>query len=466
MVESAPTTHPRVSPGVVLAVVVPAMLLMVVASDMVTLVLPRIGQEFGAPVAQLAWIVTGFLLVFSIGIPFYGRISDHASLQRLFGLALLGYAAGSLICAVAPALAVLVLGRIVTGAGAAAVPVLSVVAVTRVLPEGRRGVGIGLIGAAGGVGAALGPVVGGVIGQFLGWRALFWIMMLLALVLLSVAMRVLPADAPGGAGRFDVAGGIFLGLAAGLVLFGITEGQVAGFSAPSSWGSLVTAAVAGAGFAWRTRVAAHPFVPPSLFRNRVYVAAGATVFLSMFVNLAALVFVPVLVVAVNGISPGAGSLVMIPGGIAVAVLAPLAGRVADRAGARPVAVTGLAVVGLSSAFLSIYAGASSFLAGVGVLGVGAGFVFAITAVTTAAATTLPAGQVGAGLGIFQGAQFLGGGTGPALAGVLLDAREASGAPALNPLHAGAAPAFSDVFLMLTAVVVLGVLMAFGLRART
>jgi MFS family permease len=96
-------------------VLVPAMLATVVASAMVNLVLPAIGARFGASAAQRAWVVTGFLPAFAVGIPCYGRIADGASLPALFGFALLTYAAGSLVCALAPALPVLVAGRIVMG---------------------------------------------------------------------------------------------------------------------------------------------------------------------------------------------------------------------------------------------------------------------------------------------------------------------------------------------------------------
>ncbi|MGH8967831.1 MAG: MFS transporter, partial [Actinomycetes bacterium] len=109
------STTGRTTPGLALfALVVPALLAAVVASDMVNLMLPAIGVEFGASEAELAWVVTGFLLVFAVGVPFYGRVSDRVSLRRLFVVALAVYAAGSLVCALAPGLLVLVLGRVVT----------------------------------------------------------------------------------------------------------------------------------------------------------------------------------------------------------------------------------------------------------------------------------------------------------------------------------------------------------------
>lgn len=459
------TTTERARSGpALLAVLTPAMLVTVIASDMVNLVLPSIGTEFRASEAELAWVVTGFLLVFSIGIPLYGRVSDRVSLRRLFGFALPTYAVGSLVCAVAPDLLVLVLGRIVMGVGAAGIPVLSIIAVTRLMPADKRGMGIGVVSAATGIGTAAGPAVGGGLGELLGWPALFWLMLVAALVLLPLALRVLPGDAPTGTARFDLPGGILLGLGAGLVLFGITRAQVSGFTAPSSWGSLVAAAVALALFGWRSRRVPEPFVPPALFANRVYRTAVLVAFLAMIVNLGGLVFVPLLVVDVKGLSAGEGALVMIPAGAAVAVLSPFIGRLADGIGTRPLVLAGLAVMGLFTLSLSTFAGGASVLpAAIGVFGLSVGFILVITPIISAAAGALPPGQVGVGLGILQGAQFLGAGAGPALLGVLVTARERSGGDAVNPLHSGHAAAFSDAFLAVAAVVVLAAFIAFRMR---
>jgi predicted MFS family arabinose efflux permease len=161
------------SSGVLLAVLFSAVLVAITAGDMVVAVLPLVAEEFGASAALVGWVLTGYLLILSVGIPLYGRISDFFSLPRVFSVALLLFAAGSLVCALAPSLSVLVLGRIVQGAGAAAIPALSVVAVTRVMPPGERGGAVGLMASGGGVGIAAGPVLGGAVGQIWGWTGLF-----------------------------------------------------------------------------------------------------------------------------------------------------------------------------------------------------------------------------------------------------------------------------------------------------
>ncbi|RJL35286.1 MFS transporter [Bailinhaonella thermotolerans] len=458
------TGHTR-SATALLAVLTPAMLATVIASDMANLMLPAIGERFGASEAELAWVVTGFLLMFSVGIPFYGRVSDRLSLRHLFGFALAAYAAGSLICALAPALPPLVLGRIVMGVGAAGLPVLSIIAVTRLMPDHQRGMGIGVVSAATGIGTAAGPAIGGGIGQALGWPALFWMMLIVALALLPAAWRVLPGDRPAGTGRLDLPGGILLGLGAGLTLYGITQAQVTGLTAPSSWAALLAAAAAFALFARRTLRLTDPFVPPTLFTTPAYRAAVAVAFLAMAVNLGAMVLVPLLVVDVNGLQPGAGALVMIPAGVAVTVLSPLIGRLADRVPTRLLVLSGLAAVGLSSLVLSTFAGGDSVIpAGLGILGLSVGVFFVLTPIISAAAGALPPHQAGAGLGILQGAQFLGAGTGPALLGALVTARQHTGAGALNPLHAphdGAA--YSDAFLAMAAIAALALIAALRLR---
>ncbi|HYH35606.1 MAG TPA: MFS transporter [Nocardioides sp.] len=447
-----------------LAVLIPAMLLVPIAADMVSLVLPLIAEQFTASTARVAWVVTGFLLVCSVGIPIYGRFADRYSIRRLFTVSLALFAIGSLLCALAPNLVVLVAGRMLMGAGGAAIPVLAIVAAARLSPGDRAPVAIGFLGAAGGVGTAAGPVVGGVFGQLLGWPALFWVMTAAALVLIPAIRRVIPGDAPDDQRPFDLLGGLLLGAAAGLLLFGITQSTTMGFGSPASWG-VMSAGLAGAAlFRWRTRAGAHPFVPPALFGNRGYVAAVAVIFLAMTVNLATLVLVPILVIEVNGLTPGEGSLVMIPGGLALAVTSLLAGRLGQRdVNAGSISLAGLTLIAAAAVLSSVTAGMSPVMAGLAVLALGAGFALVVTATTSAASQLLPSDQIGVGVGIFQGAQFLGASTGPAVFAALLSARQAAGHDAFSPFHIGTAAAFSDAFLALTGVTALAFLAATQLR---
>lgn len=460
-----------------LTVVVTAILISVLNQTFVNVVVPDIRQGFGATQGQAGWVITGYLLVFAVGIPLYGRVADLYSLRRTFALGLLLLAAGSLACALAPSLPLLVAGRILQAAGASAIPALGFASVAKALPEGSRGTALGLLSSSVGVGAAIGPVLGGVVTGIAGWHALFFLTVLLAGLLIPGALYALPGTADGGSDKpagvvaalqhFDVPGGLSLALSAGLALFGVTQGQVVGFSSPVSWGSFLAAGILAAFFAWRIRSAKDPFVTPHLFRNRAFLAASATGFFMMFANVGGLVLVPLLLSEVNGLSAVGIGLVLAPGALVVAVLSPVAGRLSDRFGSRTLVAAGLVVIGLSMGSISAFAvGASAVTVAVGILGQSLGFALINSPNANAAAASLSPEESGVGLGIYQMLFFLGGGFGPAVAATFLAVRQGAGAGALNPLFGAGPAAFSDAFLLLTASTVVALVSAAGLKTRT
>ncbi len=467
---SAGGSEKRTSTRLLLAVLISAVIIAVMNSSMVNVAIPVIRQDFGVSEAQVGWVITSYLLTYAVGIPLYGRAADVFSLRRAFSLGLVGFAIGSLLCVVAPNLPMLVFGRIVQATGAAAIPALATASVAKVLAPGERGTALGLIVSSVGVGAAIGPVVGGVLQQLAGWQSLFYATLALTLLLLPGAFYALPETRSSGERSFDVPGGILLGAAAGLFLFGITQGQVAGFASLSSWGSFAGAALAAVGFAWRITGAEHPFVSPALFKNRGYVAAVIVGYFSMLVNVSCLVSVPLLVTQVNGLSPAATGLVLTPGAIALAILSPLAGRLSDRIGFKTPIYAGLGIMLLSVLFISTFgAGAAPYLVAVGMVGVGAGFALTNPPNVNAAAAALKEEETGVGLGIFNGLFFLGGGTGPAVLGAFLAARREAGAEAIDPFYTlGAAP-FSDAFLLLVVALLIALVASLGIpsgkRAR-
>ena len=441
---------PEVPVRALLVVVAFAVFVIVLNGSMTNVALPTIGQEFGASEAQASWVITGYLLVFAVGVPLYGRLSDVYSLRKIFCLGLTGFAFGSVVCAFAPSLAVLVAGRMLQAAGGAAIPALSTTSVARLLPPGRRGGALGLIVSSVGVGGAIGPVVGGAVVQFAGWHALFYGTLFLGLLLIPAAFRVLPEAQPEGGVSFDLLGGLLLALTAGLALFVVTEGQPLGLSSPILWGCCLAALLSGVAFARRITRVPTPFVSPRLLANGSYLACSAVGFFGMLANLTSIVFVPLLLLEVNGLGAGAAGLALAPGAVAVAVLSPIVGRVSDRVGPGSPILLGLLTLFFSLLALSTFgAGGSYLLVTIGMLGVGVGFAGFSSPNTNATAATLPREEIGVGLGIYQMLFFLGGGAGPAIVGSFLAARSPD-AHAINPFHAAgpdAAP-FSDAFLIL------------------
>lgn len=440
-----------------------------ITSDLVNPVLPLISKDLEASKSQVSWIVSGIALVLAIGVPIYGRISDFFELRKLYIFAIMILASGSLLCAIAPNLPLLVLGRMVQGAGMSAIPVLSIIAISKAFPQGKRGGALGIIAGSIGVGTAAGPIFGGVVGQYLGWNALFWFTFLLAIMIVIGAYYALPtikpAESVGSNKNFDFIGGLFLGLTVGLLLFGITQGETSGFSSFSSLTSLIGSVVALVGFIWRIVTAENPFVPPVLFNNKDYVNTVIIAFFSMFAYVAVLVFVPLLVVEVNGLSSGQAGMILLPGSVAVAILSPFVGRLSDRFGDKRLIITGMTLMGLSTLFLSTYAsGASPLLVSVGVLGVGIAFAFTNSPANNAAVSALDADKVGVGMGIFQGALYLGAGTGAGMIGALLSARRDATEP-INPLYRLDAISYSDAFLAATGAILIALIAGLCLKKR-
>lgn len=444
-----------------------AVLVAAVTVDMVNPVLHLIGEQWGATKAQVSWVVSGVALVLAIGVPLYGRISDFFELKKLFAFAVSILSVGSLICALAPNLLSLVVGRMIQGAGMSAIPVLSVVAISKVFPPGKRGGALGIIAGCIGVGTAGGPIFGGVVGQLFGWPYLFWITFILSMVVAVCALSLLPTFLPVRETKkprqFDLIGGALFGLAAGLLLLGVTQGESVGFASFPSLGSLAGSLLSLSGFIWRIVTAENPFVPPVMFQNRHYVSSLIVAVFSMFAYFSVLVFVPLLVVEVNGLSPVQAGIVLLPGGAAVALLSPFVGRISDRLGTKRLILAGVAVMGASTLYLSTFAsGASPVWVSVGVWGAGIAFALTNSPVNNAAVSALAKDQVGIRMGIFQGALYLGAGVGAGMIGALLSARREASRP-LNPLYMLDAVSYSDAFLAAAFAVVIAFAAAFWLR---
>src|SRR5690606_2046091 len=150
---------PDASPSRLLLVILSAVFLTTFTGSMINVVIPVIRAEFGASPALIGWVVTGYLLAYAVGVPLLGRASDRYGVRRLFVMGLSGFAAGGIVCALAPSLPVLILGRTLQGCAGAAVPALAAVAVARTFPPGRRGSALGMIASTVGIGSSVGPIV-------------------------------------------------------------------------------------------------------------------------------------------------------------------------------------------------------------------------------------------------------------------------------------------------------------------
>ena len=469
--EDAPSA---VSSRLLLVVLAFASFVAILNSTMINVAIPLIGQDLDVPGGQAGWIITGYALVFATGVPIYGRLSDFFTLRKIFSLAIVVFAVGSLLCVLSPSFPVLVAGRALQAAGSAAIPALSFGSVARIFRPGSRGAAFGIISSSVGAGAAAGPILGGLGTSLGGWRMLFLGTLVLLMMLFLAGLYALPhTEVDTRESRtvrsLDLPGGLLLAATAGLALFGITQIQQGGLSSPLSWGSLLLALLAGLAFSVRIRRTSEPFAPPELFGNRTFIAASSVALLAQFAYIGGGLFLtPLLLVGQGGLSALTAGLVLAPSAIAVAVLSPLAGRLSDRLGPRAVLLGSLTVLLICLLFISSYAvGASTYVLAIALLGVGIGFAGVTSPAANAASATLSEETAGVGLGIYQLFFFLGAGTGAAVLGAFLAARQSAQVGAIDPLYSlssSVAP-FSDAFLVASVAALLALVAALGISTK-
>ena len=447
-----------------LALVSAAIISSVLSGTMANIALPQIGRDLQIEPARLGWLVTGYLLVFGISTPFYGRLADRFGARRLFVVGLTVFALGSLLCALAPAYGWLLAGRLIAAVGSGAIPGLGVALISRAYPPGRRGSAMGFIGSAAGSGAAIGPTLGGFIVGTFGWPAVFAVTVLAGL-LAPVAWRVIPRGGQRVNEPIDLPGGVLLALTVGGALLAATEASRGDIGAPIVLAAAGGAVVAALALVARQRLAEAPFIPRDLLRNGRYVALVTLSFITMASSLPLFVALPLMLSAFNGLSPVQIGLVLMPEAITFTLLGPVSGRVVDRVGPRLPIRAGLGVMFFAVASLSSFgAGAPAWVVSLLAASLSAGFAFVNSPLTTTISLLVPPTRLSSGLSMNSMLFSLGGAFGTALISAVLTARAAAQG-AINPLYVGRAFAFSDAFLLQLALLLIAFALTLALPHR-
>ncbi|MBY6707297.1 MFS transporter [Rhodococcus sp. BP-241] len=306
----------------------------------VTIALPDIGTELGADVSGLQWTVTGYTLTLAAFVLLGGSLGDRVGRRRIFVLGTIWFAVASVACGLAPNVEFLVLARVVQGIGAALVTPGSLAILSASIDPKDRGAAIGLWSGFGGIGSAVGPLLGGWLVEIAGWRSIFLLNVPLAVAVVVVAVRHVPETRdPETSGRLDVPGAAVVALALAALTYGAIDGR---------WPIIAIGLVGMAVFVVVERRTAHPLVPPSLFSSRVFVAANIVTF-AAYAALGGVFFLLLLQLQVAlGYSALAAGTATLPITAALLLLSARAGALAGRIGPRLPMTVGplMAAVGL------------------------------------------------------------------------------------------------------------------------
>jgi DHA2 family metal-tetracycline-proton antiporter-like MFS transporter len=419
----------------------------VLNGSIVNVTLPMIGQDLGIEPGQVGWVMTAYILVYAVAIPVYGRLADRYGARRFFLAGQSVFALGSLLCALAPSYPLLLVARVIQAGGGAAIPALAVVLLGRAFPPSQRGTAMGTLSTALGVGAAIGPTLGGVVSDMLGWHAIF-VIGALAGFLVPVNWVILPRAEPRGTSGLDLWGGLFLALATGGVLLAATEGTRVGWGSPLAVWAGVTSAVGLVALVIRQRTAESPFIPRDLLRNRRYLALGLTSFAAMTAFVGPLIGMPLFLANINGLAGWQIGLVLLPNAVLNAALGIFVGRLVDRIGGRLPVRTGLIVMMISVIGLSTAAGAPAWVVAA-LMGLhGVGMVFVSTPLSTVVSMLVRPERLPSAQSMNTMLFFLGGSFGTTLVTAVVAAR-AEATVGLNPFHGTVGVGYSDAFLLLS-----------------
>ena len=338
------------SPGLIIGVMVVAAFVMILNETIVSIALPHLAREMDVDTTTVQWLISGFLVTMAVVIPTTGFLLERFTPRQVFLVALSSFSGGTLLSAVALGFPALLIGRMVQACGTAVMIPLVMTSVMKLIPADRRGAMMGTISIVIGVAPAIGPTVGGAVLALLGWRWMFWLVLVLAVALLGFGIARLHVPTTTRKTPLDL---LSVGLSAvgfaGFV-YGLSSiGQGGGILPP--WASIAIGVASLCVFVWRQRRLQAENRPLLDLRTLNQARYRLALILSLLVFMALLgagaILLPIYLQNVLGHGTLAAGLALLPGGLTMAAIARPVGMLYDRIGARPLVIPG--AVGMTGA---------------------------------------------------------------------------------------------------------------------
>jgi EmrB/QacA subfamily drug resistance transporter len=292
----------------------------------INIAIPSIGSEFSADVILLSWIPTAYLLAAAVFAVPFGRIADIYGMKKIFTLGIIIFTLSSFLCAIAPSIISLIVFRVLQGVGSAMIFVTGLAIITSVYPPKERGKAIGINIASVYIGLSLGPVLGGILTQYFGWRSLFIAVIPLGLLVLALTIFKLKGEwAECGGESFDFSGSIIYSIALVILIYGFSI-------LPSQLGIiLVILGVIGiVAFAIFELKIENPVFEVRLFKNITFGFSSLAALINYSATFAVVFLLSLYLQYIKGLSPQFAGLILVSQPAVMAFTAPIAGRLSDK----------------------------------------------------------------------------------------------------------------------------------------
>lgn len=374
-----------------------AVVLVIMNTAMFNLAITDLSHFFELPLSTISLAITGYSIIFAIASITYSRLADFVPIHFLFTFSLLTTGLGSIVGFFSLNFWLLLIARIIQAAGSGAIISLSIVLLTRYVPIIRRGKTMSVIMSSVSLGLGLGPITGGFIVEFWGWKYLFAISSL-TLVLVPFLFRLMPKE-QFVIGKFDVQGACYISIGtAGLLLYLTNQ----------SWSSLCIGLLGLALFVFRILRTPKPFVQPSLFINKTYILLSLIGIFAYLCNFSSLYLLPQVLINHFYLNASQAGFVIFPGALLSMLISRKVGAIIDRNG-NGVILRYVPLLILIATCLFAIIGVRVWIANIFVyLLMSLGFTMLGSSVSNEISRVLPPSEISSGIGLYQLLQFLSG----------------------------------------------------------
>ncbi len=397
-----------------------ALFMIMLDNTVMNVALPSIQSDLHASISSLEWVVNGYSLSFAVLLATGGRLGDILGRRRMFMTGVILFALSSATAGLAPSTGALVASRVTQGVGAALMMPATLSIITNAFPPAERGRAIGTWAGVSALALALGPLLGGFLTEHVSWRAIFYLNIPVAAGAIVTALFAVRESRDETVGReIDWAGTAVLtaGLTAGVLA--LIEGNSWGWGSPRIIGLIAAALALLAAFAWLEGKVRAPIVQFEFLRNRNFFGALTVAFVISFAMLGMFFFMALYIQNILGFSPLEAGVRFLPTTLVIMVVAPIAGRMTDRIGARIPIVAGLGLVAVSlflQAQISDTSGYGSLLIPFILMGFGIGLT--MSPMSTAAMNAVHVSKSGLASGLLSMSRMVGGTFGVAVLGAI------------------------------------------------
>jgi EmrB/QacA subfamily drug resistance transporter len=422
----------------VLAICCASIVVVVMDISIVNVALPAMRRDLHTSVPGLQWTVDAYTLVLAGFLVLAGSTADRVGRRRIFQVGLAGFGLGSLLCGLAPGIGWLIAARVLQAGGGTMLNPVALSIVASIFPgRAERARAIGVFGSVSGLALGLGPILGGLLVDSLGWRSIFWVNVPIVAAAIVCTALFVPESRAARARRFDPVGQALVMLVLGSVVCAIIESSRLGWTSPVILGLLAVAVLGVLGILGYEPHRADPLLELRLFRSVPFSAAIVMALLGLCAFGAFLFVTTLYLQDVRGMTAFIAGLSLLPVGVMIVLLSPPTGRLVGRRGPRvPLVISGtvLALGGGTSIWLGPVTPLPAVLAIYLLFGIAVGTIN--PPITNSAVSGMPASMTGVAASLASIGRQTGTALGVAISGTIVGSALARGGAAFTSTARG------------------------------